>query len=269
MCFDASSRPPLPPISGGALDAREILLASRDGTRFAAFTARAARPSGAGVVVIPDVRGLHPYYEELALRFAQAGVEAVAVDLYARTAGPEKRGEGFAHEPHARATQHRTISDDVAAAVAYLRSDEGGAAQRVYSVGFCFGGRVSFLQAAEEHGLAGVIGFYGWPVGEHRTGLPAPAARSAEMRCPVLAIYGGADPGIPREAIQEFDRALADANVPHESVVYDGAPHSFFDRRQSEYAEASADAWRRVLRFVGVGGAAPTAPAEGTDEVRG
>ena len=264
MCFDAEARPPLPPAAGGTLDARDLRLTADDGTLdardlrltaddgtvFAAFAARAERPGGAGVVVIPDVRGLHPYYEELALRFAEAGAHAVAIDLYARTAGPEKRPEGFSHEPHARATRPDSIRRDVAAAVAHLRSAEGGGAERVFTIGFCFGGRVSFLQAAEGHGLAGVIGFYGWPVGEHRTGLPAPADAAAGFRCPVLAIYGGADPGITRDAVEQFDAALAAAGVPHESVVYDGAPHSFFDRRQQEFAESSDDAWRRVLAFI-------------------
>ena len=236
---------------GSALDARDIELTSADGTAFAAYAARASSPGGPGVVVLPDVRGLHPYYEELALRFAEAGAHAVAVDLYARTAGRGKRPEGFAYEEHARATRAESLAADVGAAAAYLRSTAGGAAERVYTIGFCFGGRVSFLQAAEGHGLSGVIGFYGWPVGPHRTGIPAPADVAQRFDCPVLAIFGGADAGIPPDAIAEFDAALASAGVPHESIVYEGAPHSFFDRRQSEFADASADAWSRVLQFIG------------------
>ena len=76
MCFDNDSRPPLPPIRGGALDARELTLTSRDGTAIPAYAARAEGPSGAGLVILPDVRGLHAYYEELTLRFAEAGVHA-------------------------------------------------------------------------------------------------------------------------------------------------------------------------------------------------
>ena len=252
MCFDAGSRPPLPPIAGSALDAGDILLTSADGTDFAGYAARASSPGGPGIFILPDVRGLQPYYEELALQFADAGVHAVAVDLYARTAGAEKRGEGFEHEEHVRATHPHALAADVGAAAAYLRSTAGGDAQRVYTIGFCFGGRVSFLQAAEGHGLNGVIGFYGWPVGPHRTGVPAPAEMAQRFDCPVLALYGGADAGIPPEAIAAFDDALAHAGVSHESIVHDDAPHSFFDRKQSEYAEASNDAWRRVLQFVGI-----------------
>ena len=85
MCFDADARPPLPPIRGGASDARDLTLAAADGTRVAAYAAHPDTASGAGIIVIPDVRGLHPYYEELARRFAEAGIHAIAIDLYSRT----------------------------------------------------------------------------------------------------------------------------------------------------------------------------------------
>ncbi len=252
MCFDTDARPPLPPIRGGAIDARALGLTSRDGTRALAYAARAERPSGAGIVIIPDVRGLHPYYEELALRFAEAGVDAIAVDLYARTAESDERGEGFVHEPHVTSLQPDAINDDVAAAAAFVRSVEGGAPERLYTVGFCLGGRVSLLQAAEGLGLQGVIGFYPWPVGPHRSGLPAPAEEAPRFGCPVLALYGGADAGIPPETREAFDRALDAASVPHHSVVYDDAPHSFFDRKAADHADASTDAWRQMLDFMEV-----------------
>ncbi len=252
MCFDPDARPPIPPIRGAALDTRDLQLTSRDGTRVAASATRAAQPSGAGIVIIPDVRGLHPYYEELARRFAEAGVDAIAFDLYARTAGPEKRGPDFVYEPHVGGLDATQLADDVAAATAYLRTGEGGGAERVFTIGFCIGGRVSLLQATSGLGLLGVIGFYPWPVGPHRSGLPAPADEAARFGCPVLTIYGADDHGIPPEARDAFARATEAAGVPHRTVVYDGAPHSFFDRRSEEHAEASADAWRQVLGFMGL-----------------
>ena len=252
MCFDTDSRPPLPPIRGGALDAGRLTLTSRDGTRVLAHAARADEPSGAGIVIIPDVRGLHPYYEELTLRFAEAGVHAVAVDLFGRTAETSQRGEGFEHEPHVMQLIAPGVMDDVAAAVAHLRTAEGGAPDRLYTTGFCLGGRISFLQAAAGLGLQGVIGLYGWPAGPHRTGLPSPAEEAPRFACPVLAIYGGADRGIPAEARDEFDRALDAASIEHRTVVYEGAPHSFFDRKAADFADASAAAWNEMLRFMEV-----------------
>lgn len=251
MCFDWDSRPPIPAIAGGATDARDLVLVSADGTRFAAYAARAARPSGAGMIVLPDVRGLHAYYKELALRFAEVGVDAVAIDYFARTAGIGERGEGFDFLAHVPQTTPETLQADAAAAAAHLRSKEGGAVRALFAVGFCFGGALAFLQAASGLGYAGVIGFYGWPLGLARwPDRPRPIDAVPRFRCPVLALYGGADPGIPASAVEEFDRALTGAGVAHESVSYDGAPHSFFDRKQSEFAEASADAWRRVQAFV-------------------
>jgi carboxymethylenebutenolidase len=251
MCFDPEARPPIPPIAGGAAEAGDRVLTSSDGTRVLAHAARAAKPSGAGMVVLPDVRGLHAYYKELALRFAEAGIDAVAIDFFARTAESGDRGEGFDFMSHVPRTTPATLQADIAAAVAFLRSPQGGAVRSVFSVGFCFGGALSFLQAASGLGYAGVIGFYGWPLGLSRwPDRPKPIDSVGRFTCPVLALYGGADPGIPPSAVEEFDRALDRAGVTRESAVYDGAPHSFFDRRQTDFADASADAWRRVRAFV-------------------
>lgn len=253
MCFETDARPPLPPIRGAAVDVRDLVLTSRDGTGVAAVAARAERPSGAGIVVLPDVRGLQPYYAELAMRFAEAGVHAIAIDLYSRTAGTGRRDPDFEHEPHVASLDAARLTEDVAAAAATLRP----AAERLYTVGFCIGGRISLLQAAGGHGLAGVIGFYPWPVGAHRSGLPAPADEASRFGCPVLTIYGGADAGIPPEARDAFARALQVAGIEHRSVVYEGAPHSFFDRRAAEHVAACEDAWRQVLDFVGAMAAGP------------
>lgn len=246
MCFDSDARPPLPPIRGSALDARDLTLTSRDGTAFAAYAAVPETPSGAGVVIIPDVRGLHPYYEELVLRFAEAGVHAIALDPYARTAGGGKRGNDFDYEPHVLQLDTERVDDDVAAAAEQVR----GAVERLYTIGFCLGGRVSLLQAATGLGLSGAIGLYPWPVGPHRSGLPAPADEAPRFACPVLTIYGGADAGIPEEQREAFDRALEGAGVQHRTVVYEGAPHSFFDRKAADHADASAAAWDEILRFM-------------------
>lgn len=253
MCFESDARPPLPPIRGGALDARDLTLTSRDGTPFAAHAARAEQPSGAGIVILPDVRGLAPYYEEFTLRFAEAGVHALAIDYYARTAGPDKRAEGFEYEPHVRQLGADAVNDDVATAVDFLRSAEGGEPDRLYTVGFCLGGRMSLLQAAAGLDLRGVIGLYPWPVGPHRSNLPAPADLAPQFTCPALVLYGSEDAAIPAEAREEFDRALDAAGVEHRSISYEGAPHSFFDRKAAEFAEASTDAWRQMLDFVRAG----------------
>ena len=250
MCFDLDSRPPIAPIAGGALDSSRVVLTAADGNQLAAFEARASRPSGAAILILPDVRGLHPYYEELALRFAEHGVDALAIDYFGRTAGAEPRGETFEFMPHVERTTWAGLDADIRAGVDRLRTKDGGAAQTCFSVGFCMGGRLSYLAATLGLDLAGVIGFYGRPFGAHPSGSPAPADVAREMRGGVLAIFGGADQSIPPADVAAFDAALADAGIDDRVITYPDAPHSFFDRKASEYAAASAAAWDETLRFI-------------------
>ena len=254
MCFDHDSRPPIPPIAGGALDAREIALDATDGNHFAAYIARAAEPSGAGIVIYPDVRGLHAYYQDLALRFAENGIDAVAIDYFGRTAGIGDRGPGFPFQEHVPRLSFEGLSADGGAAIDHLRAETG--ASRLYTIGFCMGGRFSFLNATLGKQLAGVIGFYGWPVGAHRTNTPAPADLAGSFECPVLAVFGGADEAIPASAVTTFEAALDVARVPHEVTTYPKAPHGFFDKKADEFAVTSAKAWDQVLGFIRDGVAA-------------
>ncbi|HYI67906.1 MAG TPA: dienelactone hydrolase family protein, partial [Candidatus Limnocylindrales bacterium] len=89
-------------------------------------------------------------------------------------------------------------------------------------------------------------------VGPHRSGLAAPADEAPRFACPVLTIYGGADAGIPADQREAFDRALDSAGVEHRTVVYEDAPHSFFDRKAADHADASAAAWGEILAFMNV-----------------
>ena len=246
MCFDADSVPPIPVLSGGALTHEDLVLESGDGARFAAFAALPDEPSGAGVVILPDVRGLYRFYEEVALRFGERGYAAVAIDYFGRTAGVEKRGDDFEYPPHVEQTTPEGVQSDVAAAVAWLR--EHGATS-IFTVGFCMGGRHTWLAATGGHGLSGAVGFYGRP-GEGRDGTPGPAQVADRIEAPILALQAGADQNITSEDNAAFKKSLESAGVEHELIEYEGAPHSFFDRKQENYAEASADAWQRVLTFI-------------------
>jgi len=241
MCYSDDARVPLPPISGGAADQGDFELTSADGTRFAAHFARASKPTGAGMVVLPDVRGLHHFYKELAQRFAEAGVDAVAIDYFGRTAGIGERGEEFDYKPHVEQTTPEQIREDVAAAVAYLKSKDGGAVDSIFTVGFCFGGSNSWNQSAGGHGLKGSIGFYGRPERSEPF--------MSKMKAPLLMLIAGAD-FTPQEAFHEFDKKLTEAGVPHEMHIYEGAPHSFFDRSFTQWKDACDDAWRRMLAFI-------------------
>ncbi len=245
MCFELDSLPPIPAISGAAVSHDDLVLEARDGTRFAGFAAWPDDPSGNCVVILPDVRGLYRFYEELALRFAERGIAAVAIDYFGRTGGVGKRDDDFPYMEHVGQTTPEGIQADVAAAAEHLRSH---GCRAVFTVGFCFGGRNSWLAAAAGHGLAGAIGFYGMPA--ERDGSPGPTQRAGELEAPILALQAGDDQNITAAHNAAFDEALSAAGVEHELVTYEGAPHSFFDRRYEDFADASEDAWRRVLDFI-------------------
>jgi carboxymethylenebutenolidase len=255
MCYEPTARPPLPPIAGGSglAGSEEVVLQSADGTRFSTFSARTDQAGAPGVAILPDVRGLHPFYRDLAIRLAESAANAAAMDYFGRTAGTDTadRDADFDYRPHVDRTTPDQVAIDVAATIDLLRSDAGGGSGAVWTVGFCFGGRHSFNQAARAHELAGVIGFYGVPQRRNPDDDQAPVDRVGEFRCPVLGLFGGADRAIPTEAVDRFREALDAAGVANEIVIYPGAPHSFFDRTSAEHAEASADAWRRMLAFIG------------------
>jgi carboxymethylenebutenolidase len=252
MCFDLDSHPPIAPIAGGALNSTPLVLTAADRNRFAAFRARASEPSGAGILILPDVRGLHPFYEELALRFAEHGIDALTIDWFGRTAGAEPRGEAFDYAPHPALTTWAGIRADIRAGIDELRAPEDGrpAPGSTFTIGFCMGGRMSFLAGTLGLELAGVVGMYGTLVGPWRNDSPAPVDVADRIASPVLGLFGGADGAITSDAVAAFDEGLTAAGVDHRLVTYPGAPHSFFDRKLQEFADASAAAWDEVLAFV-------------------
>ena len=239
MCFDLDSAPPIPVIRGAAVSHRDLELEAEDGNRFAAFAALPDEAGQVGVVILPDVRGLYRFYEELALRFAERDFAAVAFDYFGRTAGTGKRGDDFEYMPHVQQTTPEGVRADVGACIAYLR---GRGTRTIFTVGFCFGGRHSWLAAADQDGLAGAVGFYGRPADA--------TARAGEINAPILALQAGDDANITAEDNAAFADALHAAGVEHEVITYDGAPHSFFDRKQEQFQAASDDAWAKTLAFV-------------------
>ncbi|MGY1839487.1 MULTISPECIES: dienelactone hydrolase family protein [unclassified Modestobacter] len=241
MCHDHDSRPPAPPRSGDVAERGSLTLTAADGTEFSAAFAAPAGPARAGVVILPDIRGLHPYYVALAERFAEAGLPAVAVDYFGRTAGVAETGsreEDFDWQSHIPQTTAAGVDADTAAAAAYLRSRTDPALP-VVTVGFCFGGSHAWRQSAGDLDIAGSAGFYGRP------SMVGDAAQRATK--PVVMIIAGADSATPVEEQQQLAATMRAAGAEVDDVVYEGAPHSFFDRAFGEWAEACDDAWRHVL----------------------
>ena len=239
MCYGDEARPPAPPVPGEIGEHGDLVLTSAGGVRFAAYHARPVQPPSRGIVILPDVRGLHQFYKDLACRFAEAGLHAIAFDYFGRTAGLTARDEEFAFREHLDQTQPKTIAEDVAAAVEFLRAQPG--IGPVFTVGFCFGGSNSWAQSAAGHDLAGCMGFYGIP---SRVESLVP-----DMQAPLLLLAAGAD-FTPPETVAAFAEQVRAVGVEASMTVFEGAPHSFFDRTFAEHADACAQAWREMLSFM-------------------
>ncbi|WP_182872847.1 dienelactone hydrolase family protein [Microbispora sp. H10670] len=242
MCYDTDAAPPRfqPPIT--TVHGTTVRLTSADGSSFTAYHAQPEEVKGLGVVVLPDWRGLHEFYKQLTVRLAEQGHPAVAIDYYGRTAADDDRGPDFSFMSHLPGLTRENIQADIMAAAAHL-------GRPAAALGFCMGGRNAFFASAPAFGFAAVVGFYGAPGIAGPYG-PGPTQHAAELQAPILALFGGADQGIPPEAVAEFDEALTVAGVEHEVVTYPDAPHGFFDETYAEHHEACHDAWQRVLRFL-------------------
>ena len=238
MCHDDDSRPPSPPVVGEVAGHGLVTLTADDGNAFAAYQAVPANPNGRNVVILPDVRGLHPYYEALAVRFAEAGFHAVAFDYFGRTQGVGQRGDDFDWQSEIGQLTPEMFVNDARAAAAHVRSLNGGP---TFSVGFCMGGSHSWRMSATDIGFAGCIGFYGRP--------PMIADVEDQFRKPLLLLVGGNDQATPVADFEALDARLTERGLDHEMYVYEGAPHSFFDRAFAEWKPACDDAWLRILAF--------------------
>lgn len=238
MCHAPDSRPPAPPVIGAVASQGPIALTGIDGTALSAYGATPAESRGISVVILPDVRGLHPYYRDLAVRFAEAGYDAVALDYFDRLVGPGERGDGFDYKPLVDQVRPENVASDVGVAADDLAARGAGP---TFTVGFCFGGGMSWRMSAVVPGLAGAIGFYG------RLALAAEVVD--DLQVPILMLLGGADTATPQADLDAFTERLDERDFTYEKHVYDGAPHSFFDRSFADWQDASADAWERILHF--------------------
>jgi carboxymethylenebutenolidase len=250
MCYDDNARPPLPPGEAGPARGEDVVLTAADGNRFAAYAAYPAKASHAQIIIYPDVRGLHQFYKELALRFAEVGITAIAIDYFGRSAGLTSRDDSFEFMPHVQQMKIESFTQDVQAAQNYL-SQHNQAGKATFTVGFCMGGTLSFTTGMDRSlGFAGIIGFY---AGMSRSfgGAGTILDRAGEVAYPALGLFGGADQGIPVSSVEEFDKKLDATGVEHTIKIYPDTPHSFFDRKYTEFASESADAWQQVLTFVG------------------
>ena len=212
------------------------------------FEARPAEPARRAIIVVQEAFGVNPYIQGVTQRFADAGFDAVAPYFFHRAGGGTAPYDDFAQVlPLDEGLTDDGILIDLDAAFAHL-SSLGHEPAAVGVVGFCFGGRVTFLAAARR-AFGAAVGFYGGGLVTPRfPQFPALVGEATTLQTPWLGLFGDEDASIPVEDVETLRAALAAAPVPTEVVRYPGAEHGFFcDERPSYNGEASADAWIRTL----------------------
>jgi carboxymethylenebutenolidase len=206
--------------------------------------------ANAGVVVIPDVWGLKPHYEQVAQKLAAGGYAALALDLYTRGESPEKHGPQRVAE-FIQALPDRQVLGDVQAAVDFLAAHPAVAGRRIGLTGFCMGGMYTLLAACRCRGLAAAVAWYGMlRAAELDANKPEHVLDAiGELAVPTLALFGADDALIPAGDVELLRARAARAQQPLEVVVYPGAGHAFNnDTRPDAFRpEASADAWQRLF----------------------
>ena len=232
------------------LEAGPVLIPARDRD----LPAYAARPKGGAkapvVLVVQEIFGVHEYIRDICRRLAKQGYVAVAPELYVRQGDPS----AIPDIPTLLKTLVSQVPDeqvlaDLDAAAAWAAKSAGGDGARLGITGFCWGGRIAWLYAAHNPALKAAVAWYGRLGGEASANTPRhPLDVVAELKAPVLGLYGGADQGIPLDSVEKMRAALKTAGKSGEIVVYDGAPHAFHaDYRPSYREQAAQDGWGRML----------------------
>jgi len=205
------------------------------------------------VLVVQEIFGVHEHIKDVCRRFAKEGYCAVAPELYARQGDVTKftdYREIFAQV--VSKVPDAQVMSDLDATIAWAAKSSSGDAARVAVTGFCWGGRITWLYAAHNPTLKAGVAWYGRLVGAATELQPKyPLELAAELKAPVLGLYGGQDQGIPLDDVEKMRAALGAAKQPSEIVVFPEAPHGFHaDYRPSYRATEAQDAWGRCLAWL-------------------
>ncbi|MGE0713947.1 MAG: dienelactone hydrolase family protein [Alphaproteobacteria bacterium] len=226
------------PVSGGTIPAYHAMPAT--GTGF---------PT---VVVIHEIFGVHEHIKDVCRRFAKLGYFAVAPELYARQGDASKLPDAptIAREIVSKVSDAQVMGD-VDATVAWAQSTGKANTDKLGITGFCWGGRVVWLYAAHQPKLKAGVAWYGRVVGQPSEMTPkSPLDLVADLKAPVLGLYGGADPGIPNDTVEKMQAALKAAGKPSEIVVYPDTPHAFHADYRPSYRKGPAeDGWAKLLAW--------------------
>jgi carboxymethylenebutenolidase len=239
--------------SSEGLDAGEVEIAVKDGQ----MPAYRAMPSNGGpfpvVLVVQEIFGVHEHIKDICRRLAKLGYLAVAPELYARQGDVSKETDiQKLLSTVVNKVPDSQVMSDLDAAVAWAKSSGKGDVAKLGITGFCWGGRIVWLYAAHNSDLKAGVAWYGRLTGAADELHPKhPLDIVAELKAPVLGLYGGADTGIPVDSVEKMQKALKDANKPSEIVLYPDTPHGFYaDYRPSYRRDQADDGWKRLKAWL-------------------
>lgn len=234
------------------LTASEVRIRVKDGEMPAYRAQPAGKSKLATVLVVQEIFGVHEHIKDVCRRLAKAGYLAVAPELYARQGDPSKYKEisKLITEVVSQVPDAQVMSDLDATAAWAAKNGGGG---KLGITGFCWGGRTTLMYAAHNPDLAAAVAWYGSTANAFHYGDKTALQVAAQIKAPVLGLYGGADTGIPTDTVDKMRDALkAAGNAKSEFVIYPGVPHAFFaDYRPSYRKEAAEDGWKRLLAWFG------------------
>ncbi len=192
-----------------------------------------------GLVVIHEIFGLNDNIREIAVRFAEQGYAALAVDLFSNRNRVLCMMQ-LIHGMMIRPLKNRVVSD-LQSSITFLQKQPDVDRNRIGAVGFCMGGGYALQLAITDKGMKAASAFYG--------AVPKPLETFAQS-CPIIGSYPEKD--FFAEGARELDAVLEKYNVPHDIKFYENTQHSFFNKQRNPFeVEASKDAWQRMLSFFG------------------
>lgn len=203
------------------------------------------------VLVVSEIFGVHEYIADVTRRLAKLGYLAIAPDLFVRHGDPEQFGEIAKIQSEIIAkVPDAQVMGDLDACVAWA-GNHGGDANKLAITGFCWGGRITWLYAQHQPRLKAAVAWYGRLQGATTVNNPHhPLDQVAQLKAPVLGLYGGADTGIPTSSVEAMKAALAQGNAAakgSEFVVYPDTPHAFHADYRPSYRQGPAeDGWQRL-----------------------
>ena len=232
------------------LDAGEVKVPAKDGE----VPAYRAMPDKGGpfptVLVAHEAWGVHEHIKDLCRRLAKAGYYAIAPELFARQGNAAALTNMDDIRKLMGSVPDAQVMSDLDATVAYAKASGKADTTKLAVTGFCWGGRVTWLYAAHNPGLKAAVAWYGVDRQPSELTPKNPADLAADLKCPVLALYGGADQSIPPEMIEKRQAACKAAGKTCETKVYPDTPHGFnADYRPSYRPEAAKDGWAKMLAW--------------------